>query len=94
LYKEGDIALIVVNFIEIETEGRHIEYGDFIDPDIIRVTYDNGIVDLSQKKTGSYIFFTPPLTVGHHQLVINAAKEGYNNRVGFITVQVSGFFGK
>lgn len=67
---------------------------DFIDPDSIRVTYDGAPVELSKKKQDSYTFVTPSLTVGHHQLVINAAKGGYNTTVGFITVQVSGFFGK
>ena len=94
LYRKGDAALVFVNFIEAEIEGRNIKYGNFIDPDSMRATYDNEPVELSKKKTGSYTFVTPPLTVGHHQLVINPAKEGYNNRVGFITVQVSGFFGK
>jgi len=94
LYRERDIALIFVNFIEVETEGRSIKYGDFIDPDTIRVMYDTTPVELSKKKIGSYTFVTPPLTVGHHQLMINAEKEAYNNRAGFITVQVSGFFGK
>jgi len=94
LYKKGDIALIFVNFIEAEIEAKNIRYGNFIDPDNMRVTYDNEPVQLSKKKTGSYTFVTPPLTIGHHQLIINPAKEGYNNRVGFITVQVSGFFGK
>ena len=94
LYREGNTALIFVNFIEVDAEGKNIKYGNFIDPDSMRVTYDNEPVKLSKKKTGSYTFVTPPLTVGHHQLVINPTKEGYNNRVGFITVQVSGFFGK
>ena len=94
LYKEGEAALVFANFIEAEIEGKNIEYGNFIDPDSMRATYDGEPVELSKKKSGSYTFVTPPLTVGHHQLVINPAKEGYNNRVGFITVQVSGFFGK
>jgi len=94
LYRERDTALIFVNFLEAEAEGRNIKYGDFIDPDTMRATYDNEPIKLSKKKTGSYTFVTPPLTVGHHQLVVNAAKEGYNNRVGFITVQVSGFLWK
>jgi len=94
LYREGDTALVFVNFIEAEAEGRNIKYGNFIDPDSMRVTYDNEPVQLSKKKTGSYTFVTPPLTVGHHQLVITPAKEGYNSRIGFITVQVSGFLWK
>ena len=95
LYREGETALIFVNFIEADFEGRSVEYGDFVDPDNMRVTYDSiQSIELSKKKTGSYTFVTPPLTVGHHQLLINPAKDGYNNRVGFITVQVMGFFGK
>ena len=90
----GETALIFVNFIEAEIEGKNIRSGNFVDPDRMRVAYDNEPVQLSKKKTGSYTFVTPPLTVGHHQLIINPAKEGYNNRAGFITVQVSGFFGK
>ncbi|MFY3741252.1 MAG: hypothetical protein HMLIMOIP_001706 [Candidatus Nitrosomirales archaeon] len=95
LYRQGDTALIFVNFVEADFDGRHVDYGAFIDPDDMRVTYDGSqVVELSKKKTGSYTFLTPPLTVGHHQLVINPTKDGYNNRVGFVTVQVSGFFGK
>jgi len=95
LYRQGDTALIFVNFVEADFDGRHVDYGDFIDPDDMRVTYDaSQVVELSKKKTGSYTFVTPPLTVGHHQLLINPTKDGYNNRVGFVTVQVMGFFGK
>lgn len=94
LYREGDIGLIFINFIEADIRGNNVRYGDFIDPESMRVTYDNGPVQLSKKKTGSYTFATPPLTVGHHQLVITSVKEGYNTRVGFVTVQVTGFFGK
>ena len=94
LYESGNTALIFVNFIQVEMNGSSIKYGDFIDPDSMRVTYDGKPVELSKKKQGSYTFVTPALTVGHHQLVINPAKGGYNTSVGFITVQVSGFFGK
>lgn len=94
LYKEGELAVIFVNFIEADIEGKNIRYGGFIDPNSMRVTYDNEPVLLSKKKAGSYTFITPPLTIGHHQLVINPAKDGYNNRVGFVTVQVSGFLWK
>lgn len=93
LYAAGDSALIFVNFIEMDDRASN-RYGDFIDPESIRVTYDNEPVQLSQKKIGSYTFITPPLTVGHHQLMINPTNEGYNNRVGFVTVQVSGFLWK
>jgi hypothetical protein len=95
LYRQGETALIFVNFVEADFDGRHVDYGDFIDPDDMRVTYDGATVtELSKKKTGSYTYVTPPLNVGHHQLLINPTKDGYNNRVGFVTVQVSGFFGK
>jgi hypothetical protein len=95
LYRQGDTALIFVNFVEADFDGRHVDYGDFIDPDEMRVTYDGtAVAELSKKKVGSYTYVTPPLTVGHHQLLINPTKDGYNNRVGFVTVQVSGFFGK
>lgn len=94
LYESGNSALIFVNFIQVEMNGSSIKYGGFIDPDNMRVTYDGKPVELSKKKQGSYTFVTPSLTVGHHQLLINSAKGGYNTSVGFITVQVSGFFGK
>jgi hypothetical protein len=94
LYREGETALIFVNFIAGEIEGKNIRYGDFITPDTIKATYDLEPVQLSEKQIGSYTFVTPPLTIGHHQLLINPAKDGYNSSVGFITVQVSGFFGK
>jgi hypothetical protein len=94
VYQEGERALIFINFIETGTSGEKIRYGDFVSPDTIRATFDKETVELSEKKEGSYTFFTPPLTIGHHQLVINPAKEGYNTSAGFITVQVSGFLWK
>jgi hypothetical protein len=94
LYREGENALIIINFIEGEIAGKNIMYRDFIDPDRVAVTYDGATVELTKKKVGTYAFVTPPLTIGHHQLTVNPAKDGYNTSVGFITVQVSGFFGK
>jgi len=94
LYRQGDSALVFVGFVEAEVREDGFTLGDFIDPDSIRATYDNEPVQLIKKKTGSYVFTTPALTVGHHQLIINAEKAGHNNHVGFVTVQVSGFFGK
>ncbi|MFQ5941399.1 MAG: hypothetical protein ACE5KA_06860 [Nitrososphaerales archaeon] len=93
LYGEGDQAVIFINFIEMDNRASD-RYGDFIDPDSMTVFYDLEPVELSKKKLGSHTFITPPLTVGHHQLMINPTKEDYNNRAGFVTVQVSGFFGK
>jgi len=94
LYRSGDIATIFVNFIEMDDSSEKMRYGSFVEPYNMRVTYDNEAVHLSKKKLGSYTFITPPLTVGHHQLMINPTREGYNSSLGFITVQVSGFFGK
>ncbi len=94
VYQEGESALIFINFIETGTSGEKIRYGNFVSPDTIRAAFDQEAVELSEKKEGSYTFVTPPLTIGHHQLVINPAKEGYNTSAGFITVQVSGFLWK
>jgi len=49
---------------------------------------------VEQKATGSYTVVTPSLTVDHHQVLVIPLKEGYNIENGFLTVQVSGFFGK
>lgn len=92
-YGEGEQALIFVNFIEMDNRASD-RYCDFIDPDSMTVFYNLRPVELEKKTLGSYTFITPPLKLGHHQLMINPTKEGYNNRVGFVTVQVSGFFGK
>lgn len=94
LYRAGNSALVFINFIEVDRDGKNIRYGNFIDPDTIVATYDGKIVQLEKKKQGSYSFITPALTIGHHQLLVNPSKEGYNSNAGFITVQVSGFFGK
>jgi hypothetical protein len=92
-YKEGSSAFIFVNFIETEVREDGFSLVDFVDPDTIRATYDNKPVTLIKKKAGSYVFTTPPLELGHHQLVVSAEKAGHNSRVGFVTVHVSGFFG-
>jgi len=89
VYKKDTAALISVNFLDGELKEDGLALNDFIDPDTIRASYDNIPVELSKKKTGSYVFMTPPLELGHHQLFINADKEGHNNRVGFVTVHVS-----
>ncbi|GEM_PF-992265 len=89
VYKQDTAALISINFIDGELKEDGLTLNDFIDPDSIRASYDNIPVELSKKKTGSYVFMTPPLKLGHHQLFINAEKDGHNNRVGFVTVHVS-----
>jgi len=89
VYKQDTAALIAINFLDGELKEDGLTLNDFIDPDTIRASYDNIPVELSKKKTGSYVFMTPPLKLGHHQLFINADKEGHNNRVGFVTVHVS-----
>jgi hypothetical protein len=89
VYKQDAAALITVNFLDGELKEDGLTLNDFVDPDTIRASYDNIPVELNKKKTGSYVFMTPPLNLGHHQLMINAEKEGHNNRVGFVTVHVS-----
>ncbi len=89
VYKKDTAALISINFLDGELKEDGLTLNDFIDPDTIRASYDNIPVELSKKKTGSYVFMTPPLNLGHHQLMINADKEGHNNRVGYVTVHVS-----
>ncbi len=86
VYGPGDSALIFIAFIDSNDE--------FVDPDKIRVLYDDQELKVEQKKTGSYTVVTPSLTVDHHQVIVMPKKEGYNLETGFITVQVSGFFGK
>jgi hypothetical protein len=58
------------------------------------VLYDDQQLKVEQKATGSYTVVTPSLTVDHHQVLVIPLKEGYNIENGFLTVQVSGFFGK
>jgi len=86
VYGPGDAALVFIGFIDKNDQ--------FIDPDSIRVLYDDQEVQVEKKKTGSYTITTPTLTVDHHQVIVIPKKEGYNIENGFITVQVSGFFGK
>jgi len=86
VYGPGDSALIFLAFIDSNDE--------FVDPDSIRVLYDDQELKVEQKKTGSYTVVTPSLTVDHHQVIVMPVKEGYNIENAFITVQVSGFFGK
>jgi hypothetical protein len=86
VYGPGESALLFIGFIDTNDE--------FVDPDSIRVLYDDQELKVEQKKTGSYTVVTPTLTVDHHQLLVIPKKEGYNAENGFLTVQVSGFFGK
>ncbi len=86
VYSAGESALIFIAFIDSKDQ--------FIDPDSIRVLIDDQEVKAEKKKTGSYTVMTPPLTVEHHQVIVIPAKDGYNLETGFLTVQVSGFFGK
>jgi len=85
-YGPGESALIFIGFIDSNDQ--------FVDPDSIRVLYDDQELKVEQKKTGSYTVTTPSLTVDHHQVIVIPLKEGYNIENGFLTVQVSGFFGK
>ncbi len=61
LYQSGNIAIIFVNLIEMDDSSEKIRYGNFVEPDNMRVTYDNETVHLSKKKLGSYI----PLLLHH-----------------------------
>lgn len=86
VYGPGQSALVFLGFIDSKDQ--------FVDPDSIRVMYDDQELKVEKKKTGSYTVVTPSLTVDHHQVIVIPTKEGYNIETGFITVQVSGFFGK
>lgn len=86
VYGPGDSALVFIGFIDSNDQ--------FVDPDSVRVLYDDQEMKVEKKKTGSYTVITPTLTVDHHQVVVIPKKEGYNVETGFLTVQVSGFFGK
>jgi hypothetical protein len=86
VYSAGESALIFIAFVDSNDE--------FVDPTSIRVLIDDQEVQAENKKTGSYTVTTPPLTVEHHQVIVIPQNEGYNLKTGFLTVQVSGFFGK
>jgi len=86
VYGPGESALIFIGFIDSNDK--------FVDPDSMRVLYDDQEMKVEKKKTGSYTVSTPTLTVEHHQVIVIPQKEGYNLETGFLTVQVSGFFGK
>ncbi len=84
VYGPGESALVFIGFIDSRDQ--------FVDPDSIRVLYDDQEVQVEKKKAGSYTVTTPSLTVEHHQVLVIPQKEGYNLKNGFMTVQVSGFF--
>jgi hypothetical protein len=86
VYGPGEAALVFIGFIDSNDQ--------FVDPDSIRVLYDDVELEVEKKKTGSYTILTPTLTVDHHQVIVIPKKEGFNIENGFLTVQVSGFFGK
>ncbi len=84
VYGAGESAIVFIGFIDSRDQ--------FVDPDSMRVLYDDQELKVEKKKTGSYTVTTPSLTVEHHQVFVIPTKEGYNIRNGFVTVSVSGFF--
>lgn len=86
VYGPGQSALVFLGFIDSKDQ--------FVDPDSIRVMYDDQELKVEKKKDGSYTVVTPSLTVDHHQVIVVPKKGGYNSETGYLTVQVSGFFGK
>ena len=86
VYAPGQGALLFLGFIDKNDE--------FVDPDSITVMYDGEELLAEKKKTGSYTVMTPNLTMDHHQVIVMPQKDGYNLENGFLTIQVSGFFGK
>lgn len=82
IYAEGESALIFIGFIDSNDE--------FVDPDGIRVIYDDKEMEAEKKKQGSYTVMTPELSIDHHQVIIIPKKEGYNGQTAYLTVQVQG----
>ncbi|MFQ5969437.1 MAG: hypothetical protein ACE5J2_02960 [Nitrososphaerales archaeon] len=82
LYAEGESALIFIAFIDSNDQ--------FVDPDLVRVVYDDQEMEVDKKKTGSYTLITPELSIDHHQVIVLPKKEGYNPETGYLTVQVQG----
>lgn len=86
VYAPGEGALLFLGFIDKNDE--------FVDPDTITVMYDGEELEVEKKKTGSYTVMTSNLTLDHHQVIVMPQKHAYNLENGFLTIQVSGFFGR
>lgn len=80
VYNPGESALIFINFVDAKNQ--------FIDPDAVRVTFDNSEVKVEKKKIGSYVLMVPALSFQHHQVIVIPGREGYNVGTGFLTIQV------
>ncbi len=100
------VALIPIN-LEITTDGNKNRYfvgqtalfsvafidgmGNFVDPDVIKETYDGNFVSLNKEDVGRYTFQTPRLvTFEQHQFGIFAGGFGYTSVQKSLTITVFG----
>ena len=100
------IALIPIN-LEITTDGNRNRYsigstalfsvafhdgmGNFVDPDVIKATYDGNFVSLKKVDVGRYTFETPKLVkFEQHQFGVFVEKFGYASAQKSLTITVFG----
>ncbi len=70
VYYTGDIAVYTVTFEDSN--------GKFIDPDLIRATYDSQFIKLNRASEGVYQHITGKFAPKDHQLGVYAEKDGFN----------------
>lgn len=82
VYREGESALVAINFIDEDDE--------FLDPDSINANFNLNRVtgELEKKQVGSYTYTTPPLQRGHNQITVVPSKAGYNIEAEAVTITV------
>ncbi|MFQ5941634.1 MAG: hypothetical protein ACE5J2_01820 [Nitrososphaerales archaeon] len=100
------VALIPIN-LEITTDGNKNRYfvgktaffsvaffdgmGNFLDPDVIKATYDSIFISLKREDLGRYTFQTPRLvTFAQHQFGVFAGGFGYTSAQESLTITVFG----
>jgi hypothetical protein len=100
------VALIPLN-LEITTDGNKNRYtvgksvlfsvafhdgmGNFVDPDVIKATYDGNFVSLNNVDVGRYTFETPRLVkFEQHQFGVFVEKLGYTSTQKSLTITAFG----
>ena len=82
VYREGERALLFINFIDSNDK--------FLNPDSMTASFNFIPVGsvLEKKKLGSYVYVTPPLERGDNWIVVLPYKEGYKTEPEYASFTV------
>lgn len=84
VYQPGESATIAIAFVDVD--------GNFVDPDDMKVYFNHDQVadKLEKKKTGSYVYVTPPMKAEHNQIQVIPMKQWYDAENEAVTITVIG----